>query len=211
MNLDKIINLVKKTNDKIIIVDENNNTNLVLMPFSDYEKIIENADNIKNLNEKEMLNQIDRDISIWKQEHPEQEDELEIEDPFKSEFDKPELDYRPWEDEDEKKDFKNNNWEEDDYENENEDEEEEEDFTAPKYDLDADEIKNNDLKFDNLKDNSETEPIKYEDIPPPPDVTASDFFRTEEKPIIDVSFDEKDIDENNDEEIENEFEEEAVY
>ena len=56
MNIDKIINLIKKTNDKVIIVDENNNTNFVLMPFSDYEKIIENTDNFTNLNEKEFLN-----------------------------------------------------------------------------------------------------------------------------------------------------------
>ena len=157
MNLEKIINLVKKTNDKVIITDESGDASFVLMPFADYEKIIENKESVKDLSEKEMLDQIDCDIAVWKQEHDdEEEDESQFDDPFG-----------------------------------NDDENEDED------DIDED-----------FKISEQTEkPVKYENIPPPPDITTSDIFQPEEKPIIDMSFDE----EGSDNKIEDDFEEEPVF
>jgi len=70
-NLKRILDLAKKTGDKIIVTDSNGEMDFVVMPLRDYEKIVEGEDNIKDLNEEELWNKVDRDIAIWKAEHEE--------------------------------------------------------------------------------------------------------------------------------------------
>ncbi|MBU4360757.1 hypothetical protein L6278_00085 [Candidatus Parcubacteria bacterium] len=164
-NINKILNLVKKTNDKVIITDENGEASFMLMPFTEYETIVENKSSVKDLSEKELLDQIDRDIAIWKQDHnDEEEDDLLLSDPLGPEH----------------------NFDDEIFDDEIDDEITEE--------------KNKPVQND---------PIKYEDIPPPPDIIASDIFTPEEKPIIDMSYD--DSDDGTDDDKTSEFEEEPIY
>jgi len=69
--LEKAINLSKKTGDRIIVVDKNNVDNVfVLMSFDEYEKLalVKNrkSSEIKGLTEMELIDKINRDIAIWK-------------------------------------------------------------------------------------------------------------------------------------------------
>lgn len=67
----KIINLAKKTGDKIIAFDSDNPEEAyVVMNLEDYEKIIEfkNVD-IRSLTEDELIDKINRDIAIWKSQN----------------------------------------------------------------------------------------------------------------------------------------------
>lgn len=65
--LQKAINLSKKTGDKIIVVDSADPRNsFVVMSLDEYEKIVEERSGIKSLTEDELLDKINRDIAVCK-------------------------------------------------------------------------------------------------------------------------------------------------
>ncbi len=80
--LQRVINLVKKTGDKLIVVDSNqvDNSAYVVMTIDDYEKILFGINKkqekaIENLTEKELLDKINRDIALWRAKQEIKEDE----------------------------------------------------------------------------------------------------------------------------------------
>jgi hypothetical protein len=73
--LQTLSRILKKTGDKIIVVDEKGEPQFVMMDLKDYEKILENQAKVKDLTEEELLSKINRDISIWKNEQKESERE----------------------------------------------------------------------------------------------------------------------------------------
>ncbi len=86
--LEKAIELAQKTGDRIIVVDDNNDSALVLMGLDEYSDLVniredifdENLD-IKSLTEEELLDKINRDIVMW-QERNKEEDIKTMEDDF---------------------------------------------------------------------------------------------------------------------------------
>lgn len=65
--LEKLINLSRKTGDRIIVFDPQKEENAyVLMPVEDYEKIVIGKNEVRGLTENEMLDKINRDIAVWK-------------------------------------------------------------------------------------------------------------------------------------------------
>ena len=65
--LQKIINLIKKTGDRIIIFDNANADNsYVIMDYNEYEKLIIDKSEVRGLTKNELLDKINRDIAIWK-------------------------------------------------------------------------------------------------------------------------------------------------
>lgn len=70
--LQKAIELVKKTGDKIIIFDSlNSNSAYVVMSLKDYEKLVLGRSEVRGLTEDELLDKINRDIAIWKSDQNE--------------------------------------------------------------------------------------------------------------------------------------------
>ncbi len=75
--LQKVINLVNKTGDRVIVVDSANPENIfVVMGLDEYEKIVGYTETkqiwqskIRDLTEDELLDRINRDIAIWKSEN----------------------------------------------------------------------------------------------------------------------------------------------
>lgn len=65
-NLKKITNLIKKTGDKIIVVDDQMEPQFVIMKPTDYEKLLTVAVGVSDLTEDELLSKINRDIAFWK-------------------------------------------------------------------------------------------------------------------------------------------------
>ena len=65
-SLQKIINLIKKTGDKAVILDKNGDLSCVVMTVADYEKLVLGQSGIQGLTEEELLDKINRDIEIWK-------------------------------------------------------------------------------------------------------------------------------------------------
>ncbi|HLD28037.1 MAG TPA: hypothetical protein VJB67_00300 [Patescibacteria group bacterium] len=65
-NLEKIVNLLKKTGDKAIILDQNGNPCYVIMTLPDYENLVLGHSGVMGLTEDELLAKINREIEIWK-------------------------------------------------------------------------------------------------------------------------------------------------
>ncbi len=67
--LQKVINFSRKTGDRVIVFDsENSDESYVVMNLSEYEKIVEDK-GVKSLTEGELLDRINRDIAIWKNQN----------------------------------------------------------------------------------------------------------------------------------------------
>lgn len=65
--LQKAINLAKKTGDRLIVYDmSGKNEAYVVMNLDDYEKMATGRSEVKDLTEDELLDKINRDIAVWK-------------------------------------------------------------------------------------------------------------------------------------------------
>lgn len=67
--LQKVLNLAKKTGDRIVVFDnENPDNTYVVMNIDEYEKILLGKNEVKGLTEDELLDKINGDIAMWKSE-----------------------------------------------------------------------------------------------------------------------------------------------
>src|SRR3989338_2085410 len=67
--LQKAINLIKKTGDRLIIFDSAKPDNVfVVQTLKDYENLVLGKSEVRGLTEDELLDKINRDIAIWKSE-----------------------------------------------------------------------------------------------------------------------------------------------
>ena len=62
----KIVDLVKKTGDNCVVLDNNGDPAYVVISFSNYQKMILGKSEIAGLTEDELLEKINRDIATWK-------------------------------------------------------------------------------------------------------------------------------------------------
>ncbi len=76
--LQKSIELAKKTGDRLIVFDSiKSNNAYVVMSLEEYEKLTIGKSEVRNLTEDELLDKINRDIAIWKSEQADKENELD--------------------------------------------------------------------------------------------------------------------------------------
>ena len=68
-NLEKILNLIQKTGDKCIYFDPRSEENFVIMSVEEYERMLGNTGEIKDLTQEQLLDKINRDIANWKAEN----------------------------------------------------------------------------------------------------------------------------------------------
>lgn len=63
----KAINLAKKTGDKLLVFDSQKPEDIhVIMGLNQYEKLVMNNSDVRGLTEQELIDKINRDIAIWK-------------------------------------------------------------------------------------------------------------------------------------------------
>ncbi|MDA3839843.1 MAG: hypothetical protein PF572_02030 [Patescibacteria group bacterium] len=63
----RIIKLIRKTGDKLVVLDHNEPENAyAIMNLDEYEKISETSSDLRGLTEDEMIDKINRDIALWK-------------------------------------------------------------------------------------------------------------------------------------------------
>lgn len=84
--LNKIIDLIRKTGDKCVVLGKGNEA-YVLMAFKDYEKLVSDRSGVYDLTENELLDKINRDIAIWRSSQ-EQENEIDLEEAVRSQIER---------------------------------------------------------------------------------------------------------------------------
>lgn len=64
--LDKIIDLIKKTGDNCIVLDDQGYPVYVVLSFKSYQNLIDSRTDIAGLTEDQLLDKINHDIALWK-------------------------------------------------------------------------------------------------------------------------------------------------
>lgn len=68
--LQKAINLARKTGDRLIIFDYSRPSDAyVVMSLDEYERLVMKRSEVHNLTEEELIDKINRDVAIWKSEN----------------------------------------------------------------------------------------------------------------------------------------------
>ena len=82
--LQKAINLAKKTGDKLVVFDSSKPENVfVVMSLKDYENLVLGKSEVRGLTEDGLLDKINRDIAIWKSDQSEAENSDVVPDYFR--------------------------------------------------------------------------------------------------------------------------------
>lgn len=63
--LDRIIKLVRRTGDRFVIMDKETEETMVLMNLNEYESLLNDTSCLEDLEEEDMLNKLNHDISRW--------------------------------------------------------------------------------------------------------------------------------------------------
>lgn len=77
MSLDRLINLARRTGDRLIVHQPDKGNDVVIMDVDEYEVLFSDRHDVRNLSDKQLLDQINRDIAIWRAN-----DKLEAEEDF---------------------------------------------------------------------------------------------------------------------------------
>lgn len=68
LQLKRVVNLIRRTGDRCLLLDNESDDVLTLMRLEDYEKLL-NTDTgrpIQDLSEREMMEKVNRDIAYWR-------------------------------------------------------------------------------------------------------------------------------------------------
>lgn len=82
--LQKAINLAKKTGDKLIVFDSSRPDNVfMVLSLKDYENLVLGKSEVRGLTEDGLLDKINRDIAIWKSDQAEADNSESIPNSFR--------------------------------------------------------------------------------------------------------------------------------
>ncbi|MEK7681024.1 MAG: hypothetical protein AAB348_03195 [Patescibacteria group bacterium] len=81
--LNRVIKLLRRTGEKVMVMDDESDEVMMLMNLTDYEKMLSGSRGIEKMTEEELLEKINRDIAIWRSSN--EKDEADIEEPEKVE------------------------------------------------------------------------------------------------------------------------------
>lgn len=65
-SLDRLIDLAKRTGDRLIVHDPIHGRDMVIMDVDEYERMVMPKKDVRELTSKQMLDQINRDIAVWR-------------------------------------------------------------------------------------------------------------------------------------------------
>ena len=70
----KVLDIINKTGDRCIVVSEDTDEAYAIMSLKEYERIMLGKAEVRELTEDELLDKINRDIAVWKNQQKEVED-----------------------------------------------------------------------------------------------------------------------------------------
>ncbi len=66
---DKILDLIKRTGDRCIVINGKDGDAYVVMDLRNYENCVLRKSEVRDLTEDELLDRINRDVSLWQSAH----------------------------------------------------------------------------------------------------------------------------------------------
>ena len=79
--IERVMNLVRRTGDRCVVMDGASDDVLVMMQLNDYEKLLDGDSDKKNLagmSERDMMDKVDREIAYWRSLHAEETEPEEV-------------------------------------------------------------------------------------------------------------------------------------
>lgn len=74
-SLQELIDLAKRTGDRLIIHDPYTERNMVIMDIDQYKGLVMGREQVRNLTSREMVEKINRELSVWRNNHEHEERE----------------------------------------------------------------------------------------------------------------------------------------
>lgn len=75
--LDKLLSLIRRTGDRMVVLDRASDEAMVMMSTDEYEKLLDRREGLEDLSERDMLEKVNRDISNWRAYHEAEDDDID--------------------------------------------------------------------------------------------------------------------------------------
>ncbi|OGH93688.1 MAG: hypothetical protein A2538_00600 [Candidatus Magasanikbacteria bacterium RIFOXYD2_FULL_41_14] len=66
---DRVMRILDRTGERCLVFDKSSDTGAMIMSLDEYEKFLNGGAGISDLSESDMLDKINRDISVWREKH----------------------------------------------------------------------------------------------------------------------------------------------
>src|SRR3989339_379887 len=67
--LDRVLRILARTGDRCLVFDRENDQGVMVMALDEYEKFLNGGTGVSELSEGDMLEKINRDIAVWRENH----------------------------------------------------------------------------------------------------------------------------------------------
>jgi len=66
VQLNRVIRLIRRTGEKVMVMDNESEEVMALMSLGSYEKMLSGSRAVEEMTEEELLDRINRDIAVWR-------------------------------------------------------------------------------------------------------------------------------------------------
>lgn len=94
--LNRLLKLINRTGDRLVVLDKDTETAIVMMEIDEYEKILNGGPRLEDMSESDILDRINREVAVWREKNianmdtPDQVEEVVVPKPIEVE-DLPEI------------------------------------------------------------------------------------------------------------------------
>lgn len=76
--LDRVMRILARTGDRCMVFDRQNDVGVMVMNLDEYEKFLNGGQDVSDLSEGDMLEKINRDIAVWRENHASEEGKSDV-------------------------------------------------------------------------------------------------------------------------------------
>lgn len=80
--LNRLLGLVKRTGDRLVVLDKETESAVVMMEIDEYEKLLDGGPRLEDMSEDDILDKINREVAIWREKNAANSVVVENEDDF---------------------------------------------------------------------------------------------------------------------------------
>ena len=65
----RLLNLIRRTGDRLVVLDKDSDTSLVMMDIGEYEKMLDGGTKLEEMSDSDILDKINREVAIWREKN----------------------------------------------------------------------------------------------------------------------------------------------
>jgi PHD/YefM family antitoxin component YafN of YafNO toxin-antitoxin module len=67
--LNRLLKLINRTGDRLVVLDKDTESAVVLMEIDEYEKLLDGGPRLENMSESDILDKINREVAVWREKN----------------------------------------------------------------------------------------------------------------------------------------------